>query len=524
VKDGTTPVFSADGTTIAMGGQDTPGSTYASGRQEPAYRAFVFDTARQKPTIKYALAGKVQSLALTRDGRFLVAGDAGAARVWDLTDGSEPSRMTIGTPLASVAISDDARVVVTAGADGTTRAFDTSGGVEIARVTMECPAKTAPTVGTCGVLAAALSPDGRLVFSAGDDGTLRGFESFGASDEARIVEDLPVTAIAFARAGRRLVVGSAEDSFGPVRVFDADAWQERQRIEPKHPEIRGLAVSGDGRFVMVASNWTDGPTLFDLDASEMTARPLGGPSNSSSMTLNRDGSSAAWIADFGAMRFDQGSGGKGAPIPGLIQAQSIALSDDGRTAVVGTGNIEAGEVVVVQLPAGTPTARVPFVGPPLFVAISPDGRWVAASRGIQHFGDTTVHVIDASSGQVVWKHPGAPMTPVAFTRDSRAVAMASADGTLRTFDTASGRETVRIPLEEPIVSLAFDEQDVSLTAASVIRTLTGASGVTVKKYLLRRDDVVAHACSRLSRNLTESEWTRYVGADATRSATCAALR
>ena len=86
--------------------------------------------------------------------------------------------------------------------------------------------------------------------------------------------------------------------------------------------------------------------------------------------------------------------------------------------------------------------------------------------------------------------------------------MASADGTLRTFDTASGRETFRIPLEEQPASLAFDEQGVSLTAASVIRTLTGASGVTVKKYLLRQNDVVAHACSRLSRNLTEPEWTR----------------
>ena len=220
------------------------------------------------------------------------------------------------------------------------------------------------------------------------------------------------------------------------------------------------------------------------------------------------------------MRFDQASG-KGAPLPGLTQAQAIALSDDGRTAAVGTGNIEAGEVVVLQLPAGTPTARVPFAGPPMFVAISPDGRWVAASRGIQDMGDTTMQVIDASSGQVSWKHLGAPMTPIAFTRDGRTVAMASADGTLRTFDTASGRETFRIPLEEqPVRALAFDEQGASLTAASVIRTLTGASGVTVKKYLLRRDDVVAHACSRLSRNLTKPEWTRYVGADATHNATC----
>jgi WD40 repeat protein len=530
VNDGSTPVFSADGNTIAMGGQDTPGSSYTSGRQEPAYRAFVFDTARQKPTIKSALAGKVQSLALTRDGRFLVAGDAGAARVWDLTDGSEPSRMTTGTPLASVAISDDARVVVTAGADGTTRAFDTHGGAEIARATIECLAKpapdgatTAPETPPCGARAVALSPDGRLVFSAGEDGMLRVFEPLGASDEARITEDLPVTAIALARAGQRLVVGSAADGREPVRVVDAAVWRERQRIEAKAPEVRGLAVSADGRFVMVASNWTDGPLLFDLNASEKTWRALGGPANSSSVTLSGDGSSAAWI-DGQAVRFDQASG-KGVPLPGLTQAQAIALSDDGRIAVVGTGNMEVGEVVVLQLPAGTPTARVPFVGPPMFVAVSPDGSWVAASKGIQGMGDNTIHVIDASAGQIRWKHAGAPNTPIAFTHDGRTVAMASADGTLRTFETASGRETFRIPLEErPVMALAFDEQAASLTAASLIRTLTGASGVTVKKYLLRRDDVVAHACSRLSRNLTKPEWTQYVGADATHNATCAALR
>ena len=176
------------------------------------------------------------------------------------------------------------------------------------------------------------------------------------------------------------------------------------------------------------------------------------------MALSGDGSSAAWISSYRAMRIDV-AGGTPLALPDLIQTQAIALSDDGRTAAVGTGNNEVGEVVVLQIPAGTPTARVPFVGPPTFVAISPDGRWVAASRGIQGIGDNIIHVIDASAGQIRWKHAGAPNTPIAFTRDGRTVAMASADGTLRTFDTGSGRETFRIPLEEqPLRALAFDEQ------------------------------------------------------------------
>jgi WD40 repeat protein len=194
--------------------------------------------------------------------------------------------MTTGTPLASVAISDDARVVVTAGADGTTRAFDTHGGSEIARATIECPAKPAPNGSStasealCSARAVAMSSDGRRVFSAGDDAMLRVFEPLGASDEARMTGDLPVTALALARAGRRLVVASADEGAGArVRVFDAGGWRESARPKPEKPELNGLAVSADGRFVVIASNWSAGPTLFDLDAPQKGPRELGGPSS-----------------------------------------------------------------------------------------------------------------------------------------------------------------------------------------------------------------------------------------------------
>ena len=167
------------------GGQDTPALYLHVWAQQPSYRAFVFDTAGQKPTIEYALAGKVQSLALTRDGRFLVAGDAGAARVWDLY---RWIRAIANDHRDAAGVSGDQRRCASGrdrGCGWHHPSVRNEGGFEIARVTMECPAKSAPTARTCGALAAALSPDGRLVFSAGDDGMLRVFESFGASDEAR---------------------------------------------------------------------------------------------------------------------------------------------------------------------------------------------------------------------------------------------------------------------------------------------------------------------------------------------------
>jgi WD40 repeat protein len=530
VTQGRAPVFSADGTKLAIGGQVANRSIYAS-TQGPSYRAFVFDTTREDRPIEYPLAGEVQSLALTRGGRFLVAGDAGAARVWDLADGSEPVRMTTGSLLASVAISDDARVVVTAGADGTTRAFDTQDGSEIARVTHECvtgavgaaASASAAQSKPCQVRAVAVSADGRVVFSGGDDAVLRAVETLGANEVARITEDLPITGVALTRDGRRLAIGSGHIEASRLRVFDYPEWREHQ-FEPPRPEVKSLALSANGRFGAVTSNWFGGPWIFDLEAPGKPARELGGPSLMSSVALSNDGSAAAWISNSQAMRFDPASG-KVVTIPDVPFAQAIALSDDGGTAAVAAGTLGANDnaVFVAHFSSAGPPTRVSFTRPMLYVSISGDGHWVAASAGEQSL-DGVVHVIDATAGREHWQHVGARNTPVAFTRDGGTTAMASADGTLRTFDTATGQETFRTALEQPIAGLAFDEPGGALLAASLTRTIAGGSGFTVKRYLLRRDDVIAHACARMRRNLTGAEWRRYVGADAPYSATCEMAR
>jgi WD40 repeat protein len=152
-------------------------------------------------------------------------------------------------------------------------------------------------------------------------------------------------------------------------------------------------------------------------------------------------------------------------------------------------------------------------------AISPDGRWIAASGGLQSFG-SGVHVIDATTAQKRWQHDGADDTTVVFGRDGSAVAMTSRDGTLRTFDTASGREIFSVRHEQSGKALAFDDAGGSLIAASVTRTIAGATGVTIKRYLLHRDAVIAQACARVTRKLSATEWMKYVGTDVPYRASC----
>jgi WD40 repeat protein len=237
----------------------------------------------------------------------------------------------------------------------------------------------------------------------------------------------------------------------------------------------------------------------------------------SSLSLGGDGRWVAATVDKQGHLYDR-AGGKPVPLPELSAVHAMALSADGGTAVAGIGDIEGGAVVVLKLPAATETARITVAGPALFVASSGDGRWVAASGLAQ---SPAVHVIDAMARKEVWQHTGTAETVLAFSPDGTTVALVSADGTLRTFETATGVPGLRTPVRG-VRALAFDAGGRSLMVGLIQPTLAGATSATVLRYLLSPDDLIADACARVTRNLTEAEWERYVGADVPYSRTCAA--
>jgi WD40 repeat protein len=348
---------------------------------------------------------------------------------------------------------------------------------------------------------------------------LRAFAAGGANDLARLAGDFMLTTNAFGKAGRRFAAGAGEVGPALVRVFEAPTWQETHALKLPPPELRSIALSADGRFVAASSNWQGGPWLFDLDASPPTPQSLGGPTLMSSVAISGDG---AWVASTSVglemQLFDRRSG-KPVPIPNLPPIHAVALSDDGLTLAAGAGSIDVGEVLIRRLPGAAELARVPFNGPAMFVVISPDGRWVAASNGIQDFG-SGVRVINAADAKEQWSRTGVHPQLVAFSRDGNSIMMAGIDGTLRIFETATGRETFQTLLERPVKALAFDEQANGLMVASAVRTLSGTTAITLTRYLTLHADLIEHACARVTRNLTAAEWDQYVGAEVPYRATC----
>jgi len=80
------------------------------------------------------------------------------------------------------------------------------------------------------------------------------------------------------------------------------------------------------------------------------------------------------------------------------------------------------------------------------VAVSPDGRWVAATPSASA-GGTTVHVWDAASGaevQVIPQTAGEDVTTLSFSPDGRRLASAGFDAKVKVWDTETGLELLTL--------------------------------------------------------------------------------
>jgi WD40 repeat protein len=93
--------------------------------------------------------------------------------------------------------------------------------------------------------------------------------------------------------------------------------------------------------------------------------------------------------------------------------------------------------------------------------------------------------------------------PLAFSEDGCWLASGHTNGTIRVWEVASGREFATIEEHHEVVRALDFGPDGRLASASDEGTL--------RLWLVRPADVTAEACARLTRNLTQQEWLRYLG-------------
>jgi WD40 repeat protein/transcriptional regulator with XRE-family HTH domain len=244
---------------------DDDGRLAASGGDDGSVRLWELDHGCLQATL-LGHTGIVYGVALSADGRLLASGgEDGTVRLWDAGNGLLIDTLHGHAGLVrSIAISADGRLVASGGQDGTVRLWEVAPRNQRAGVESPC-CQLAMLQGHSGLIfALALSADGHLLASASYDGTVRLWEVASAgSDTRKQARGRPLAtlkghgglifALALSADGRLLASGG-EDNM--VRLWETGSGRLLTTLQGHAGPVFGLTLSRDGR--RVASGGLDG--------------------------------------------------------------------------------------------------------------------------------------------------------------------------------------------------------------------------------------------------------------------------
>jgi WD40 repeat protein len=297
-------VFSPDGKTLAVGDEQAVVQLLDVATGQPIWQHDM-QTIAESLSLAFSPDGKTLACAgawnqlglggitLNLQGRVTVAGKEGYfVLLLDTTTGKEVRRLAgLKDNIKSVAFSPDGQTIAASSRDGRILLWDAATGKERLHI-MAHP--TPPAAGTAGstiaftsggafspIPALAFAPGGKMLASAGDDHTIRLWDTTTARQiGALVVPDGSFTALTFTPDGKRLVSGNSDTTALVWDVKAAEGLSDRPVPPIKNvPPGQGIRLGGGGIEVRLLA---DGSTqmsgvLGKVDA-EKGVLNLGGKS------------------------------------------------------------------------------------------------------------------------------------------------------------------------------------------------------------------------------------------------------
>jgi WD40 repeat protein len=373
-------------------------NAYAAGNQVVAIAAsgrtaLVVDPETTRVIRRIPLPAAASGAGVSPDGRTLAVGDAGGAVfIEDLATGRVwRGRGEHQAAVLNLAFSADGGSVASVSDDQDVMVWDVATGQ--LRLTL---------AGHSGrVLGAAFAPDGRTLYTDGLDASViewdvSGGRSFGVT-VPNVDRGLPSPNSGPAYVGWSADRRRAVMAFISGQVADIDVATGRLvALDRPVREIDDLALAPDGRFAYIIS--TDG-------------------------TLRR------W--DVAARRVDKAS------TLGMNQSEgAVAISPDGRLLAVTTQPAGATPVYLVNARTFRRVGRPIDVGFMAVPAFSRDGRLL----GLGSFSGPGLAIVEVASGRIRWANRSfGDVLSLGLSPDGSQIVAGSEEGTIATFDAATGR-------------------------------------------------------------------------------------
>jgi len=353
---------------------------------------------------------------------------------------------------------------------------------------------------------AAMSHDGRRVLTTRIDEIARLWDT----QSGKLVAQIPYrreTSAAFSADGLRLAV--VTDS--GVQVFDAAIGRALARFIAKG-RVGQVLLDSDGRRLIVQHD--DGVSLWDVD----TAQVLDTIKQVSRIRLAPGGRMFVTEEGNEARLRDAATGKASGEVKCQCRIRETVFSADGRlAAVVADDN----RVYIRSVEPGGAGRDLEYSGRIDAVAFGPGGKLIAMTgsdpimvetegnlgqpRDIGQ-GEPWQQLVEVQSGRAIGLDPERADvgTPI-FSADGRYLAAG-----VVVWDAASGRRLARA--NGRIVAFSPDSSLIVTREKTLLRV-----------WPWRSADMLALACSQLSRNLSGEEWLRHVSREEPPAKTCAGL-
>jgi WD40 repeat protein len=379
--------------------------------------------------------GVSDPISLSPNGRILAGTSGDEIKFWSVVDGSV-IRSFGGNPkgITSLSFSPNGKLLASGGVDGTVKLWDVDRGQELFTVNshprFEAGTTDEITVGRAHngfVTGLAFSPDGQTIATAGQDRTIKLWDSSDGSANRilNVSEGSSVYGLVFSPDGLSIAGASGESNFGEqghsIGIWDVTSGQKAITI-PERFFVNSIAFSPDGRTIASGSGQF-GLVTYSCDCSTLRL----------------------WNAKTGLeiKRF----AGSNSPVV------SIAFSPDGVT--LASGNFYK-EVTLWNVASGRPVdklaSRADAVKATLF---GPDGNLLVSQSGRR------VTIWDGSRGDgAIAIGESIDFTAVALSPNGKTLATnAWTDGTIKLWNTSTGSQITKLtdglPSDQAINSLAF---------------------------------------------------------------------